>query len=98
MTDKVNDPIKAAQDHCRRDGLTADKVLFAIRCGADVEIMNDPETGWTMSCEGLSAYIPFETGEAVVNMILQCLVSHCRQLAAVLDNPDLHDVRQLSLK
>ncbi|MFN3972197.1 MAG: hypothetical protein ACK4L4_12620 [Gemmobacter sp.] len=98
MSDAALDSIKAFNTGYSRDFATATKVLFAIRVGADVEITHDPELGWEMSGEGLPCYIPLDRGEHLVNMILQCLVHHYRQLTAVLGNPDLHDVTMLQRK
>lgn len=98
MTDEVVDPIKAKLEAWDRDIATAERVLFDIRSGAEVEIMHDPMTGWEMSGEGLSCYMPLETGEQAVNMILHRLVRHYRRLSALLGNPDLHDVTMLQRK
>lgn len=98
MTDAAIDPIKADMESYDRDVKTAERVLFDIRSGAEVEIMHDPKTGWEMSGEGLSCYMPLETGERAVNMVLSRLVRHYRKLSALLGNPDLHDVTMLQRK
>ena len=93
-----DDPIKAAQEEHQRDVATSEKVLFAIRCGAQVRIMHDQESGWEMSGEGLPVFMPLDTGEQAVNLILQGLVWHYRQLTAVLGNPDRHEINLLAVK
>jgi hypothetical protein len=49
MTDSIVDPVKAEMEAYDRDVKTAERVLFDIRSGAEVEIMYDPMTGWEMS-------------------------------------------------
>jgi hypothetical protein len=98
MTDSIVDPVKAEMEAYDRDVKTAERVLFDIRSGAEVEIMYDPMTGWEMSGENVSVYMPLETGERAVNMILRRLARHYRHLSALLGNPDLHDVMQLGPK
>ena len=51
-----------------------------------------------MSGEGLPVFMPLDTGEQAVNLILQGLVWHYRQLTAVLGNPDRHEINLLTVK
>ncbi|KQB15321.1 hypothetical protein LY44_01338 [Rhodobacter capsulatus] len=98
MTDSIVDPVKAEMEAYDRDVKTAERVLFDIRAGGEVEIMYDPMTGWEMSGEDVSVYMPLETAERAVNMILRRLTRHYRKLSALRGNPDLFDMMQLEPK
>ena len=89
------DPIAKYNEEWRRDYEVTCDVLYAIRSGATIEIAHDQESGWEMSGQGLSVYIPLDGGANTANMILGHLVSCYRQLCAVLGDPTNHrDVRQ----
>ena len=94
MTDAAIGPIKADMESYDGDVKTAERVLFDIRSGGEVEIMHDPKTGWEMSGEGLSCFMPLDTGERVVNMVLSCSIpEHCidaRRLPLFIARSALH--------
>ena len=75
-----------------------EKLLFVIRRGAEVGIIHDPQMGWEMSGDGLPCDMPLDTGEHLVNTILQSLAHHYRQFWALLGNPDRHEASLLTPK